>query len=273
MRVDVFILLKQVQKFKNIFMNEKSSDPLVTICMLTWNRAKFITQAIDSVIAQTYKSWELVIIDDGSTDETRDIVASYQDPRIRYIHHTENKGLLARRKESLSEVRGKYMAILDSDDYWIAPEKLALQVAYMEKHEDCAIIGTDIVIVDVDGIEIKRRAFLKTDEHIRNQILLSNQFANSSILVRASLIAKTNGYDFAPSEDLCLSTQLGLHGTFANLEGYYTGYRSHLGGESAARKRVAKAVHKIIRIHKKNYPNFWFAWLKSWVRQLRALFP
>ena len=94
-------------------------SPLVSVLMLTYNRASYITEAINSVLSQTYKSLELIIIDDGSTDDTSLIVGNFNDSRIEHIQHHENRGLAVRRVESATLAKGDFVAILDSDDIWI----------------------------------------------------------------------------------------------------------------------------------------------------------
>ena len=96
---------------------------LVSIIMPTYNCGRFIADAIQSVLAQTYKAWELIIVDDGSTDNTADIVTSFSDPRIRYLSNEQNMGAALTRNKALREAKGHYIAFLDADDLW-TPEKL-----------------------------------------------------------------------------------------------------------------------------------------------------
>lgn len=103
---------------------------LVSIIMPTYNCGRFIREAIDSVLAQTYTAWELLIVDDCSTDETEAVVAAYSDPRIRYWRNESNQGAAITRNRALREVRGKYIAFLDADDTWM-PKKLEKQVTFM----------------------------------------------------------------------------------------------------------------------------------------------
>ena len=101
--------------------------------MPTYNCGRFIRESIDSVLAQTYKSWELLIVDDCSTDETAAVVHSYKDPRIRYLCNAHNMGAALTRNRALKEAKGRYIAFLDSDDLWL-PEKLEKQIAFMESN-------------------------------------------------------------------------------------------------------------------------------------------
>lgn len=108
------------------------NDTLISIILPTYNRAELITGALDSVFAQTYSNWELVIIDDGSVDSTVDVLKNYEDPRIIYLYQ-ENKGVSDARNNGISRSSGEVIALLDSDDEWL-PRKLETQLRYMQEH-------------------------------------------------------------------------------------------------------------------------------------------
>ncbi len=223
--------------------------------MLTYNRASYIEKAIQSALDQTYTNFELIILDDGSTDNTEEVVRRFTDPRIRYKKDTVNKGLYERRRESLSHVTGTYMAILDSDDLWIDPTKLAQQVSYLETYPGCAVVGTWITIIDQQGNTIGQGEYETTDATIRRSILRRNQFANSSVLMRVKALHHTNGYQpYAPAEDLELFLQLGQIGLFANLPIRTLAYRVHPGGQTAKRVKHIQNILEVIKQHRTRYP-------------------
>jgi glycosyltransferase involved in cell wall biosynthesis len=103
---------------------------LVSIIMPSYNTAQYIKNSIDSVLAQTYKNWELLIVDDCSTDNTDEIVAQFNDSRITYVKNEKNSGAAVSRNRALAQAKGKWIAFLDSDDLW-APEKLEKQLKFM----------------------------------------------------------------------------------------------------------------------------------------------
>lgn len=105
-------------------------DGLVSVIMPSWNTAKYIGDSIQSVIDQTYQNWELIIVDDCSTDNTDDVVASFNDSRIKYFKNSKNSGAALTRNRALREAVGEWIAFLDSDDLW-KPEKLEKQVSFM----------------------------------------------------------------------------------------------------------------------------------------------
>ncbi len=118
---------------------------MISVIIPTYNRASCIARAANSVLSQTYKDIELIIVDDGSTDETKEIIASIVDPRIKYIFQ-ENKGACSARNTGIEAAKGEYVAFQDSDDYWY-PTKLEEQLAVAEKE------NADIVICQMRRVE------------------------------------------------------------------------------------------------------------------------
>lgn len=108
-------------------------DGLVSVIMPSWNTSNFIAESILSVINQTYENWELIIVDDCSTDNTDDVVAKFTDKRIRYFKNEKNSGAALSRNRALREARGEWIAFLDSDDLW-NPDKLEHQINFMNEH-------------------------------------------------------------------------------------------------------------------------------------------
>lgn len=108
-------------------------DGLVSVIMPSWNTSNFIAESIQSVIDQTYENWELIIVDDCSTDNTDEVVAKFTDKRIRYFKNEKNSGAALSRNRALREARGEWIAFLDSDDLW-NPDKLDHQISFMIEH-------------------------------------------------------------------------------------------------------------------------------------------
>lgn len=108
-------------------------DGLVSIIMPSWNTGDFIAESIQSVLNQTYTNWELLIVDDCSTDNTDEVVASFEDKRIRYFKNKKNSGAALTRNRAMRKAKGEWIAFLDSDDLWM-PEKLEKQINFMNKN-------------------------------------------------------------------------------------------------------------------------------------------
>lgn len=123
----------------------------VSIIMPSYNTARFITETVESVLAQSYTDWELIIVDDCSTDNTDEVAAGFTDPRIRYLKNEKNSGAAVSRNRALREAKGRYIAFLDSDDVWL-PEKLERQLAFMQEN-GYAFSYTNYCEMDEDSVE------------------------------------------------------------------------------------------------------------------------
>lgn len=139
-----------------------ASGPTVSIVMPTYNRADLLPRSIDSILCQDFADFELLIVDDGSTDDTAEVVEGLQtrDPRLRYLKLPENRGPAAARNEGLDNASGKYIGLADSDDLWL-PCKLKAQVEVLAKHPEIEILFCDFWNID-DREGTKARAFQET---------------------------------------------------------------------------------------------------------------
>ena len=116
------------------------SNPLVTVFIPMYNAQKYIGECIDSILAQTYTNFEIVVIDDGSTDRSAAVVEAYQDTRIHLYRNNGNRGIPYTRNWGLDLAKGKYLAIMDADDI-ASPRRLEISVDYLERHPECRIVG------------------------------------------------------------------------------------------------------------------------------------
>lgn len=129
--------------------------PRVTVLMSVFNDAPFLRTAVDSILGQSFRDFEFLIVDDGSRDESRAILESYSDPRIRLLPNAENIGLTRSLNRGLSEARGELVARMDGNDISF-PERLARQVEFFDRHRDVAAAGVQVQIVDVQGKRLRR---------------------------------------------------------------------------------------------------------------------
>lgn len=130
-------------------------NELVSIIMPSYNTGRFIKETIDSVISQTYKNWELLIVDDCSTDNTYDVVSNFLgDERINFFKNEKNSGAAVSRNKALREAKGKWIAFLDSDDLW-TPEKLERQISFME-NKNCHFSYTNYCEIDEESTPLGR---------------------------------------------------------------------------------------------------------------------
>lgn len=241
-------------------------DKLVSIIMPTYNGSKWLKNAVLSIQSQSYKHWELVLVDDGSIDNTAQIVADLiiNEPRIKYFKNEQNLGIQKTLNRGLKEAKGEYIARLDDDDTWIDNEKLEKQVTFLNENKGYVLVGTGVIAVDEEGEEVFRRINPSSDEMIRKVILKKNCFIHSSVVFVKDASMKFGGYseseDTRHIEDYDLWLKLGTVGKFANLPIY--GVRLALrGGSLSAKNRIAqyrKALNIIGRF-KNKYPNYFSA--------------
>lgn len=166
-------------------------NPLVSVIMPSYNAELYIGQAIESILCQTYGNWELIIIEDASTDRSMDVIRSYEDTRIKVCCNGHNIGIAASTNIGINECRGKYIALLDDDD--IAEEKrLELQVNYLERHLEIDILGGRTTYIDSQGKLIDYAAIPRHNPRYIKAVLLFNcmDFMNSTAMIRKDFIVK-----------------------------------------------------------------------------------
>jgi glycosyltransferase involved in cell wall biosynthesis len=125
---------------------DKRIMPRVSVILPTYNRAYILPEAVESVLQQTFSDFELIIADDGSTDETAQMVRRFRDPRIRFLRNEKNRGVAAARNHALGPARGEFVAFLDSDDVWM-PQKLEVSVMFLEEHAEVGGVFSDLVLL------------------------------------------------------------------------------------------------------------------------------
>lgn len=234
-------------------MNKKITIPKVSILITAYNSGRFILDAINSVLTQTYSDWEIVLINDGSTDDTEKIIDKVinSDNRIRYFRNGKNMGFISSLNKGLKLSRGELIARLDSDDIWLDRRKLEKQVNYLSKHVDAVLIGTWGHRIDQVSKKIANIKYPSSDKDIRNYIMIENCFLHSSVVFRKDLILRVGGYDeeFKSAEDYALWLKIGKSGKMHNLPDYMVGYRMNNSGISMTRydeqiRNTIKAVHR-----------------------------
>ncbi len=168
-------------------------DPAVSVIIPTYNRARLLPRALDSVFAQTCPDFELLVVDDGSTDDTRSVIARYADPRVRYLPQ-KNGGVSAARNRGLREARGEFVAFLDSDDEWFS-QKLALQLQrFSELPEDVGVLYGGTEDDDGRGNRNVRRPAHRGD--LYSKLLLINVIhGTSGVMIRRSVVATVGFFD------------------------------------------------------------------------------
>jgi glycosyltransferase involved in cell wall biosynthesis len=261
--------------------------PLVSVVMPVYNSQRFLAEAIECILNQTFTDFEFLIIDDGSTDTSSDILATYakRDERIRIYTHTKNLGIAEARNLGLKLAKGKYVATMDSDDL-VLPERLQLQVAYMESHPDTGVLGAGAYIIDEKG---KRRGVLdypSSHPIIIHGLCFYDPINNPVVMVRREVVLSVGGYnpEFPPTEDYDLWVRLSSVTFLANLPERLLFLRKH-GSNTTSEKHeincrqsidVNKNMIKSILGYKPEITPHELAWLPRRItadetRQLREL--
>ncbi len=170
--------------------------PAVSVIIPAFNRADVLGRAIDSVLAQTYPDFELIVVDDGSTDRTAEVVQTFADPRIRYIPQA-NAGVAAARNTGLAEARGRFVAFLDSDDRFL-PHKLAVQVAVLEASPEVGLVAGGYRVVSASGEPLIERHPWHAWPRLDVQTwLYACPVTVHSVLVRREWLARAGGFDLS----------------------------------------------------------------------------
>ncbi|MGY3054255.1 glycosyltransferase involved in cell wall biosynthesis [Pedobacter sp. UYEF25] len=228
-------------------MDKIINKPVVTVLMAVLNGEKYIENAINSILTQSFTNFELLIINDGSKDKTVEIVENFVDPRIRLISNIKNEGLFFTRNYGVKEAKGKYVAILDSDDV-ATFNRLKIQVAFMIANPNIALCGGQACFINDNDIKTGASDYVVGND-LSHQLVIHNIFINSTLMIRKSAIVEVGGYrDRSPAEDYDLSFRISLKYKVANLNNVFVNYREHANNISKIQaKKLDEAEINIIK--------------------------
>ena len=250
----------------------------VSIVMATFNRASLIGRAIESVREQSFKDWELIVADDGSTDDTPHVVAEWKnkESRIVYARSETNEGISKNYNHAFRIVRGEYVAMIDDDDPWRDADKLKKQIEFLEKNGEYVGCGGGVVVVDPAGKELYRYLKPETDGEIRKYMLFSNPMANSTTMFRKSAGEKAGWYDettrYSGDRDFWL--KIGLAGKLYNFPEYFSYYTMGTQNTSIAKIRPhLKASLAVMRRYRNAYPRYYPALALNLIQYAYSFLP
>ncbi len=248
----------------------------VSINILTKNRAGLLKKALLSVANQTYPDYEMVVVNDGSTDDTEFVLneAAATIVNLRIINHASSLGITQSRQEALLASQGEHIAVLDDDDEWIDKDKLAKQVKFLDENRDYVLAGGGIKIESGitcppsagasgdcrrENHELRMRP--ESDAQIRRTMLFRNNFFTSAVMFRKEAAIKAGGFikdtiDLAEDYDLWL--RLGSFGKMYNFQEVFANYRQPSYLPEKLRIFYRKQL-KLIQNHKNSYPFYLFA--------------
>lgn len=234
-----------------------SISPTVTVLMAVHNAEPFLREAVDSILGQTFGNFELLVVDDGSTDGTRKILAGYPDVRLRVIGLPENRGLVEALNAGIREARGALIARMDGDDV-AEPARLEEQVAFMKSYPQVVLLGTSLMYVDAGG-RVFGDVRMRTDNRTLQELLpTANQFCHPSVVMRADVVRSIGGYrELAgrAAQDYDLWLRLAERGEIANLSDLLLRYRVHenqISVSKLANQRRAANTYRALALQRRS---------------------
>lgn len=217
--------------------------PRVSIVMAAYNATQFLAEALDDLLAQTFTDFELILVDDGSTDGTLAVLESYAaaDGRVVVLKNEVNQGLPKSLNVGIEHCRAALIARADADDRY-PPDRLAKQVAFLDAHPEVGLLSGAVDKIDEQGKYLLSARFPTDDGQIRMRELFLNSFTHPGVMYRTDLVRSIGGYDpdFFTSEDADLYSRLRPLTKAANLEDTVVYYRKH--GAASTQNRKSKDV-------------------------------
>jgi len=227
-------------------------NPKISVLMPVYNSEKYLKEAIESILNQTFSDFEFLIINDGSTDQSVNIIESYGDSRIRLIHNEQNQGLISTLNKGIDLSQGKYIERMDSDDISL-PARLEKQFKLMEENEDIGICGT---LFQSFGNHNYIPNHPEDSELIKAHLVFGCYIGHPTVMIRKSIFKKYNlRYDnnFKHAEDYELWTRVIKYSKFTNIQEILLHYRSH----------DSQICHKFAQIQAQNLRKIHFNYLKN----------
>jgi glycosyltransferase involved in cell wall biosynthesis len=226
--------------------------PAVSVVLPVYNCPRYVGEAIESILAQSFADFELIMIDDGSTDETPSVLRRYSDPRIRLVRQ-ENRGLAATLNRGIELAKGRYIARQDQDDISY-PERFAKQAAYLDRHPSCALVGTWADIWRENASTGRQHRHASDNATLQYELLLNNPFVHSSVMIRKAALDAVGSYTTdakrQPPEDFELWSRLARRHEVANIPEVLHVYREVSG--SMSRDGVAPFLDRLVTLSAEN---------------------
>lgn len=216
------------------------TQPLVSIILPCYNGERFLRECIDSILAQTYNSFELMVVDDGSTDNTLNILRKVDDKRVRILRNVKNEGIVSCLNKGINAAMGKYIARIDADDY-MHRERLEKQVLYLEdeKNRNVAVVGSHHYIINSMGKLVGLKQYPMENDEIKIKSFFQNPFSHPSVMMRADVVKELKYLKkFKHTEDYDLWFRIFEKHKSANIPEFLTYYRIHDKNISGLNARI-----------------------------------
>ncbi|MBA2611421.1 MAG: glycosyltransferase family 2 protein [Bacteroidetes bacterium] len=221
--------------------------PVVSVVMSVFNGAKYLHEAIESILSQTYTDLEFIIINDGSTDNSEEIIKSFKDERIIYIPNKTNIGLIDSLNNGLKTARGKYIARMDADDISVN-NRIELQLKEFNENPAAIVVGSDYYLLS--GSRLKHIKNRSNSDYQKAVLFFSPCFCHPTVMMKNIFREKNIFYnkEYVHAEDYKLWTELSLYGDFLSVKEPLLKYRSHVSQISSNNKQAQLEVSKRIRV-------------------------
>lgn len=243
------------------------NSPRVSVVLSVYNGAEHLREAVDSILNQTFIDFEFIILDDGSTDHTWEILTDFDDPRIVLVRNQENMGLTKSLNEGLGMAKCEYIARQDADDISL-PERLAKQVEFLERNREVGLLSCAFVEIDEEGRSVSIQRLPAGNSELQARLLISNCFCHGAAMFRRECLESVGAYreefDFAQDYDLWL--RISEKYKVANLEdalyewrlrtdavsitGRPRQYGYHFLAQDLAKERRKSGVDKLASLHR-----------------------
>ena len=208
----------------------KKNKPLISVVMPAHNVQKYINSAIESVLNQSFKKLELIIVNDASTDKTLDIIRSFakKDSRIKVVNNDTILNIARSLNKGISLASSNIIARMDADDIAL-PNRLELQYKLINSSKNIAVVGSDIVIIDPVGNKIGLRKYPESSGELKNCLFKYSPFAHPVVMFKKDMFEEVGGYNpkYSPTEDLDLWFRLGRKHQFKSIRQTLLKYRVH----------------------------------------------
>ncbi|MFA6407402.1 MAG: glycosyltransferase [Candidatus Paceibacterota bacterium] len=225
-------------------------NPKISVVLPVYNGFLFISRAVESILTQTFKDFELIIIDDGSSDGTRDIIKSFQDERIVIIVNEKNIGLINSLNKGIGVARGEFIARMDADDI-SEPERFEKQIGYLEKNIEVGVLGTAVSHADAQGRKISILTQPTSHEGILWKMCFECAVIHPTVMMRRDLVLEVGGYDinFPHIEDTELWMRMIRKTKFANLPDVLLMHRLHPASIGSTQSEAQYRLSLVLREH------------------------
>lgn len=223
----------------------------VSVVMSVYNGARYLREAVDSILSQTFGDFEFIILNDGSTDGSAEIIGSYCDIRIRYVENSQNMGLTRSLNQGLLMAQGEYVARMDADDISL-PKRFERQVAFLDAHPKVGVLGTAARLIDGSGVKGEIIRFSPEHGFLRwLMCFVTNPIIHPSVMVRRQCIERVGGYDenMATSQDYELWCRLSGATRLANLTDVLLLLRKH--EENISSVRFKEGIEKVLEVNRR----------------------